>query len=95
MANAETAARPRRSGFERSKVLVLRGGYRIQGLSAEGGVHEGELRSGDFVRILEIVSRVTLKAMRSEAFCGSKGRRNFWRSTSSSKISLVDKTSAS
>ena len=71
-----------------------RGGCRVQGLSAEGGIHEGELRSGDFVRMLEIASRVTLKAMRSEAFCGSKDRRNFWRSTSSSLISLVDKTSA-
>ena len=71
-----------------------RGGYTVQGLSAKGGIHEGELRSGGFVRMLEIASRVTLKAIRSEAFCGLKGRRNFWRSTSSSLISLVDKTSA-
>lgn len=94
MANAEAVAQPRRSRLEASKVLVLRGGYTVQGPSAEGGIHESTLRSGGFVRMLEIASRVTLKAMRSEAFCGLKDRRNFWRSTSSSKISLVDKTSA-
>lgn len=82
MANAEAAARPRRSGFEQSKAQVLGGGFKVRGLSAEGGIHEGKLRSGGFVRMLEIASRVTLKAMRSEAFCGSKDRRTFWRSTS-------------
>lgn len=84
MANAEATARPRRPGFEGSEVQVPRGGSRVRGPSAEGGIHEDKLRSGGFVRVSETASRVTLKAMRSEAFCGSKDRRTFWRSTSSS-----------
>lgn len=84
MANAEATARPRRSGSGTSEVPVLRGGSTVRGLSAEGGIHESKLRSSGFGGVLEIASRVTLKAMRSEAFCGSKDRRTFWRSTSSS-----------
>ena len=73
----------RGSGFEWTKALVLRGGFIVRGLSAQGGIHDHSC-GGRFVVLWESASRVTLKAMRSEAFCGSKDRRTFWRSTSSS-----------
>ena len=83
MANAEAAAPQRMRGFRANKLSVVSGGSQFEPVK-RGRDPRTAFMEWRLHKKWENVSRVTPKAMRSEAFCASKEGRNFWTSTSSS-----------